>query len=162
MKKILAALLIVVAGTANAAWVAVWSEPNGGTIYYENATMQFSGPVTPGTDPFIRATIYTNYQNTFNTPVVCYPTANDCQWKRLNVTATFDWGCNNVIRLYAIDEQWDSGPTSESFSRDSWTSLAPRQYVAAPKPIAPGGQYNISNDRSLLTVQAAICRHWPK
>lgn len=162
MKKILAALLIAVAGTANAAWVAVWSEHGGGTIYYENATMQFSGPVQPGTNPFIRTWIYTNYASAINSDRVCYPSGGDCQWKRLNVKGQFDFSCNNVMRLISVDEQWDSGPTSESFSRDTYTAPAPRQLIAKPNPTPANSLFNISNDQSLLTLQAAVCRHWPK
>jgi hypothetical protein len=161
MKKFLAALLLMAAGAANAAWVAAWSDA-GGIIYYENTTMSFSGPVQPGTNPFIRATIYTNYQNVINNSNVCYPSASDCQWKRVSTTATYDWSCNNVIRLVTNDEQWDSGPTSESFSRDTYTAPAQRQYVQAPTPVAPGGVYNISNLPNFMAVQAVICAYWPK
>jgi hypothetical protein len=166
MKKILMALLIAVTGTANAAWVAVWSEQNGGTIYYENATMQFSGAVAPGTgNPFIRATIHTNYQNAINNPLVCYPSAYDCQWKRLNVTVTYDWDCMNTVRVEAIDEQWDSGPTSESYDpgRPGYTIPEPRPLVPAPTVQAKkGDRFNIAGIPGLLAMQAEICRHWPR
>lgn len=164
MKKILLAMLLAMAGTANAAWVAVWYERGGGTIYYDNASMQFSGPVTPGTNPFIRATIHTNYQSAVNSDRVCYPSGLDCQWKRLNVTVTYDWSCNNIVRLHWIDEQWDSGPTSESYDpqRSGYNIPEPRQHVTAPTAIAVGGTYNISNEPGFLAMQAEICRHWPK
>src|SRR5688572_8050182 len=164
MKKYLPALLIVLTGAVHSAWIAVWAEPNGGgTIYYENSTMQFSGPVTPGTNPFIRATIHTNYQSSINSDKVCYPSANDCQWKRLNVTVTYDWSCNNVVRLVQADEQWDSGPTSQSYDpRTGYTIPEPRVHVPAPGPTPPGGTYNISNEPGFLAAQAQICQHWPR
>lgn len=165
MKKILLAALLAMTGTAQAAWVNVWYEQNGGVIYYENASVTFSGNVTPGTgNPFLRATIHTNYQSAINNSVVCYPAANDCQWKRLNTTVTYDWDCMNTVRVHAIDEQWDSGPTSESYDprRSGYNIPEPRPLVAAPPKVQPGGLYNIANVPGLLTAQAAVCRHWPK
>lgn len=161
MKKYLLFLSLASLSTiTQAEWVAVWSEPGGGIIYYDNASMQFSGHTTPGTSPFIRATIYTNYMNAINSERVCYPSGNDCQWKRLNVTVTYDWSCNNIVRLHKVDEQWDSGPTSQSYDR--YASPEPRVHVAAPTPPSPGGQYSIANDPSLWAMQEAICKHWPK
>lgn len=161
--KLAALLLACLAAPAHAAWVAVHYEPTGGVIYVENATMQFSGPVTAGTYPFIRATIHTQYQNAINSSRVCYPSADDCQWKRLNVTVTYDWACNGTVRMHAVDEQWDSGPTSESWSRDGYTARAPRPHVAAPTPVTPGGLYTLGPDeKGLLAAQAAICANWPK
>lgn len=164
MKKTLMALLLACAGTtAQAEWRTVWYEPNGGgTIYFEAATMQFSGHVTHGTNPFIRATIHTDYRNVINNDRVCYPSGSDCQWKRLNVTVTYDWSCNNIVRMHANSEEWDSGPTSESWSRDGYTAPAIRKHVAAPTPVAPGVTYNISNEPGLMVAQAAICASWPK
>ena len=162
MKKILLALLLAVPVAANATWVAVWGQQGGGTIYLENATMQFSGPVQPGTNPFIRAWIYTDYSSAINSDRVCYPAGGDCQWKRLNVMGQFDWSCNNVVRLVRAETEWDSGPTSQSWSRESYTSPTPKQHVQAPASVQTGGQFNISNDQSLLAVQAAVCRYWPR
>ena len=148
------------ATTAQAAWVSVWNERGGGVIYYENASMQFSGPVATGTNPFIRATIFTDYTSAINSDRVCYPSGGDCQWRRLNVTVTYDWSCNNVVRLHQADEQWDSGPTSQSYDR--YASPEPRAHVSAPAPVTPGATYSITNEPGLLAMQTAICRHWPK
>ena len=162
MKKLLVAALLAAVGTANAAWVQVWSERQGGVIYIENATMQFSGPVQAGTNPFIRAHMFTDYSSAINSDRVCYPSGSDCQYKRLNTMTTFDWSCNNVVRLVTATTEWDSGPTSQSWSRESYTAPAARQLVAAPPSVQSGGQFNISNDRSLLAVQANVCRYWPR
>ena len=160
MKSLILALVALSPIVAEAAWVSVWYEPGGGTIYYENSTMQFSGPVAAGTNPFIRATIFTDYTGAINSDRVCYPSGGDCQWKRLNVMVTYDWDCRNIVRLNKVNEEWDSGPSSQSYDR--YASPEQRAHVAAPGPIATGGQYNISNDTSLMAMQTAICRHWPK
>ena len=162
MKKLLIAALLAAVGTANAAWVAVWAERQGGTIYIENSTMTFSGPVQAGTNPFIRAHMYTDYSNAINSDRVCYPSGGDCQHKRLNVMSTFDWSCNNVVRLVRAESEWDSGPTSQSWSRESYTAAPARQLVPAPERVQQGGQFNIGNDQSLMAVQAAVCRYWPR
>lgn len=166
MKKTLMVLLLACTWTAaQAEWRTVWYEPNGGgTIYFEDSTMQFSGAVTAGTNPFIRATIHTNYQNSVNTSRVCYPSANDCQWKRINVTVTYDWSCNNVVRMHANDEQWDAGPVSESYDpgRPGYNIPEPRPHVAAPTPASPGVLFRIDNEPGLMAAQAAICANWPK
>lgn len=163
MKKFLALLITAIILPAQAAWVPVWSD-NGGTIYFENSSLQFSGPVTPGTNPFIRATIHTNYQNAINSDRVCYPSGNDCQWKRLNVTVVYDFSCNNIVRLVKEDPQWDSGPTSESYDprRSGYNIPEPRAHVPAPQPTSPGGQYNIGNEPGFMALQAQICRYWPR
>lgn len=155
-------LFLIISIPAHAAWVATWVEQGGGTIYYENSMMQFSGPVTPGTNPFIRAIIYTDYSSAVNSVRICYPAANDCQWKLLNVMVTYDWSCNNVVRLVKLDEEWDEGPTSESWKRDSYTAPEPRPHVSKPVPQAIGGQFNISNEPGLLAMQTAICNYWPR
>jgi len=162
MKNISMALLFAAAAPAHAAWIAVHYEPSGGVIYVENASMSFSGPVTAGTYPFIRATIHTQYQNAVNSSRVCYPSADDCQWKRLNVTVTYDWACNNTVRMHAVQEEWDEGPTATSWSRDGYTAPEPRPHVAAPTPVAPGATYSIANEPGLMAAQAAICTNWPK
>ncbi len=152
MKKMALTLLLAAVGSAHAAWQAVWYVKDGGTIYLENASVQRM-------NGFLRATTFTDYTGAINSDIVCYPAAGDCQWKKLNTTVTYDWGCNNAARLVYEKTEWDSGPSSESFSRDTYTAPDPRPLVTAPGPIAVGGTYNISNDQPLLAVQAVVCQY---
>jgi hypothetical protein len=163
MKKFILALAATTIVPAEAAWVPAWSIQGGGTIYYDNATMGFSGPVTSG-NPFIRATIFTDYGNAINSDQVCYPSGADCQWKKLNILLVYDWDCRNTVRLIYEKTEWDSGPSSQSYDprRGGYNIPEPRQLVQKPGPVQPGGSYNIANDRSLMTVQAAVCSNWPR
>lgn len=163
MKKLLLVLSAAVALPVQAAWVAVWADTRGGIVYYENATVQYSGPVSSG-NQFLRAHMYTNYMNAINSNVVCYPSGSDCQWKRLNTLVTYDWDCRNTVRLEREVSEWDSGPTSESYDpqRPGYTIPEPKPLVAKPQPVKTGATYNIANDPSLMAVQAAVCRHWPR
>lgn len=146
------ALLALASVPVQAAWVFMYAEPQGGLIYLENASV-YRG------NGFYRATIYTDYTGAINSDQVCYPNGRDCQYKRLNVMVTYDWGCNNVVRLVVERPEWDSGPVSESFSREGYTAPAPRVLMPAPQPTAPGGSYSIVNSRGLLAVQYVVCRY---
>jgi hypothetical protein len=153
MKKIITALLIGVACQAQAAWEVVHQANGGGTIYLETGTIEKG-------NGFLRAWIFTNYAGAINSDRVCYPSGNDCQWKRLNTMVQYDFGCNGAARLVVDKPEWDSGPTSQSYDpRGGYTIPEPRTHVPAPQPTPPGGTYNISNDESLLKVQAAVCRY---
>lgn len=161
MKKLFAALLLTLSSLAQAAWVNVWSEYQGGSIYLENSTMQFSGPVSSGY-PFLRVWFFTDYTSAINSDRVCYPSGRDCQWKKLSTLIQADFSCNNFIRVVRVDDEYDDGPTSESWSRESYTSPAARPKIGRPGPFPVPQTFNISGDRSLLTLQRAVCQYWPR
>ncbi len=152
MKKIiLAVALMLISLPASAAWEAVHSE--GGTVtYVENSNV----PLGEG---FWQADIFVDYTNAINSDKVCLPSGSDCQWKKTTEKITYQFFCNQVVRLVKDEPVWTGGPISESYNPQTHTYDSPPVYsTTMPNTAAaPGSVYNITNEANLLAVERRVC-----
>jgi hypothetical protein len=139
-------------------WELVYSA--NGTLYIDNASIQLSA--LPNGPSYWQVNVYTDYMNAINDNQVCYPSGGDCQIRKLNESATFQFFCNQQVILIAHQVNWDTGgPISESYNPRTGSYESPTYSntppVTPPPNVAPGVAYNITGALGLLAAEKRVC-----